>query len=366
MKYIVSGLSPGKGGVPKLLEYLQHNSSENFKLISPPKLIVKNKYLNYTIQWTILKIFRIRLLLLLNKTVILIHFQSIGLKTSKYLIKKNKAYLYLIDNTFFCLKSYNNRDENECLDCLRDYSNSIKNNCSSFHFKYSKLEYISFYKFLKTHTHKINFLTLSDTQSKLLKENLSLNISVQSLYFLTDDLINRQNSKVKSEKCTYDIVFHGSSHSSKGSNYIFKLANSLPEFSFLFPFDRNEIKFNISNTKNIFFKKVSWETGLQDFVINAKLVLTPSNWSNTPEASTLKSILENGSVAMLKTKYGYVNELKKFVLCLTGNIESDRVLILDYIKNNKKLNYSENASLFYNEYKSKVKNFINFFEINQK
>ena len=79
MKYIVSGLSPGKGGVPKLLEYLQFNCSENFKLITPPNLMVKNKYLNYAIQLIVLKIFRLRLLLLLNKTVILIHFQSIGL-----------------------------------------------------------------------------------------------------------------------------------------------------------------------------------------------------------------------------------------------------------------------------------------------
>lgn len=366
MKYIVSGLSPGKGGVPKLLEYLQFNSSENFKLITPPNLIIKNKYLNYAIQLIILKIFRIRLLFLFNKTVVLIHFQSIGLKTSKYLIKNNKTYLYLIDNTFFCLKSYNNRDENECLDCIKDYSSSVKNNCSSFHFKYSRSEYINFYEFLNTHTHKINFLTLSDTQSKLLKQNLSQNISVQSLYFLTDDLVNRQTSKIKSEKCDYDIVFHGSSHQSKGSNYILKLANSLPEFNFLFPFDRNEIKFNFKKTNNIFFKKFSWETGLQKSVINAKLVLTPSNWSNTPEASTLKSILENGSVAMLKTKYGYVNELEKFVLCLSGNIESDKVLILDYMKNNSKLNSSENSSLFFKEYNSKAKNFINFFEINQK
>ena len=94
--------------------------------------------------------------------------------------------------------------------------------------------------------------------------------------------------------------------------------------------------------------------------------MTPSNWSNTPEASTLKSILENGSVAMLKTKYGYVNELEKFVLCLTGNIESDIVMILHHMKNNSKLNSSEIASLFFKEYSSKAKNFINFFEINQK
>ena len=147
MKYIVSGLSPGKGGVPKLLEYLHVNSSENFKLITPPNLYIKNKYLNHFIQWGILKIFRIRLFFLYEKTVILIHFQSIGLKTSKYLIRNNQSFLYLIDNTFFCLKSYNNRNYNECLDCINDYSSSIKNNCSSFHFKYSVSKYIDFFEF---------------------------------------------------------------------------------------------------------------------------------------------------------------------------------------------------------------------------
>jgi len=363
MKYIISGLSPGKGGVPKLLEYLQVNSSENFKLITPLNLRIDNRYLNHIIQWVILKVFRLRVLFIYNKTVVLIHFQSIGLKTSMYLIRNNKPYLYLIDNTFFCLKSYNHRDDNECLDCVKDYSSAVKYNCSSFHFKHSRRAYVDFYEFLKNFTHKINFLTLSDTQTKLLKQNLSENISVESLYFLTEDLVNRHSNKFKAVYRNYDIVFHGSSHPSKGSKYILKLANSLSELTFLFPFDSNELKFQFRKTKNIFFETLSWETGLNKSVINAKLVVTPSTWSNTPEAATLKSIMDNGSVAMLKTKYGYVNELEEFVLCLTGNIEFDKVLIMDHIKNSTEAKSELKSTLFLNEYNSKAINFINFFEI---
>ena len=67
MKYIISGLAPGKGGVPKLLEYLQDFSSENFKLVTPPNFKVKNQYLNYYLQLLMLRIFRLALLLFRRK-----------------------------------------------------------------------------------------------------------------------------------------------------------------------------------------------------------------------------------------------------------------------------------------------------------
>ena len=240
MKYIISGLSPGKGGVPKLLEYLEENSSENFKILTPPKWRLKNQYLNYYYQLIILKLFRFRLLFLRGKDLILIHFQSIGLQTTKFLIKKNNSYLYLIDNTFFCLKSYNNRDNIECLDCLYDSSKSITNNCKSLNYNYKNNQFIDFYDFLKENYNKIKFLTLSDTQSKLLKKFISESIHVKSLYFLTNDLDSDHNSQSISNPLNFDFVFHGSDHPAKGSYYILKIAKFFPQYTFLFPFKNKD------------------------------------------------------------------------------------------------------------------------------
>lgn len=363
MKYIISGLAPGTGGVPKLLEYFKDNSSKNFKLITPPQVKVHNKYLNYLLQILILKVFRYRLFFIRNKTLVLIHFQSIGLKESKYLIRKNRVYLYLIDNTFFCLKSYNNRKGRECLDCLEESFSSVVNQCNSFHFKHSRKAYISFYKFLSDYSERIFFLTLSDTQAELLRRNFSVNISVQSLYFLTDDLDLKNFSVETDEENSFDIVFHGSSHPSKGSEYLLELSRILPEFKFLFPFDAHEICTQRSKPENAIFNLMSWETGLKESVANAKLVVTPSNWSNTPEASTLKSLLVNGKVAMLDTKFGYVNELRDSVLCLTGKIEEDKNLVRSYLKNQKTLFGRKTAERFSEDYMEKAKLFKEFFEI---
>jgi hypothetical protein len=361
MKYIISGLSPGEGGVPKLLEYLEENSSKNFKIVTPPKWKLKNQYLNYYYQLIILKIFRFRLLFIRRKDVVLIHFQSIGLDTTKFLIKNNNSYLYLIDNTFFCLKSYNNRNSKECLDCLYDSSKSIINNCKSLNYNYDNNQYIDFYDFLRENYNKIKFLTLSDTQSKLLKKFISDNIHVKSLYFLTNDLDhNNKSISNVSNISNFDFVFHGSDHPAKGSDYILKIAEFIPQYTFLFPFKNEDKLLRYNIPENVTFKVMSWETGLKESVQNARLVFTPSTWSNTPEASTLKSILENGNVAMIETEYGFVNELKNHVLCLTGNVSADIEIIIKYLQEKSNVFNSKN---FIYDYKLKAQSFKEFFEI---
>jgi hypothetical protein len=72
---------------------------------------------------------------------------------------------------------------------------------------------------------------------------------------------------------------------------------------------------------------MTWESGLREAVINAKCVLTPSIWSNTPEAATIKSFQFNGNVVMYNTNYGFGQELKNVTLQLTG-IESNDLKIL--------------------------------------
>jgi hypothetical protein len=338
MKYVISGLAPGFGGVPKLLEYINNNSDKNkITLLCPKAVSLKkeNKKKFYRllldrIERSLNSFLRILFLMsvqrLKNKEIVIIHFQSLGLKKTQKLLANNNSYLYLIDNTFFCLKSYNELDSNECIKCISKTVNEASNNkCSPFHFQYSINDYINFYEFLKLEYKNIKFLCLSDSQSKLLELQYGDKVKYESLYFLISDFENQlldiKFSKVSDD---YDFVFHGSNHSAKGSDYILKLANNLPDLKFLFPFNLTK---KYLPRENITFKHMTWESGLREAVINAKCVLTPSTWSNTPEAATIKSFQFNGNVVMYNTNYGFSQELKDVTLQLTG-VESKDLEIL--------------------------------------
>ena len=108
----------------------------------------------------------------------------------------------------------------------------------------------------------------------------------------------------------YDIVFHGKPLIAKGILYFIKLAIILPELTFFVPDTKENIKlvFNGDIPSNIFFKNITWETGLLEVVEDAKLVINPSLWSAPIEGALVKSAVHNSNVATVVSKYGYENE----------------------------------------------------------
>ena len=175
---------------------------------------------------------------------------------------------------------------------------------------------------------------------------------------MTNDFIRSAKPNRLSIPTTYDFVFHGNEHPAKGHEYVLGLAKDLPNYSFFFPFDLDHSPKNTC-LNNVTFKAVTWETGLKELVQSAKLVFTPSAWSNTPEAATIKSIAENGRVAVLNSKYGFDNELEGYVLCLYGEVKQDIELINSYIDSY----VNQFSSAFLVEYKVKAAEFVRYFEI---
>ena len=53
---------------------------------------------------------------------------------------------------------------------------------------------------------------------------------------------------------------------------------------------------------------MTWESGLQDYVVNAKVVIHPSQWSAPIEGALIKSAKLNSNVATVSTLFGYEAE----------------------------------------------------------
>ena len=139
---------------------------------------------------------------------------------------------------------------------------------------------------------------------------------------------------------TYDIVFHGKSILAKGLLYIIKLAEFLPEKSFLIPDDKENVLKVINSIKNlpknITFQKMDWETGLREHIISARLVINPSIWSAPIETALIRSMTLNQNVATVKTVYGYEKEIRsiKNHIRLSTNITIASKQIKTFFKKN--------------------------------
>jgi CDP-paratose 2-epimerase len=133
-KYLVSGIGISSFGVGRFIKHLDYlNDGTVFiikwKYIEAIRINKRNKkFLKlffYSILQSILIVkFYLLLFVIKNKEIIIIHPQTIGWKLTLRLIKRNKIKWYLIDNSFFCLKSYNYRSKvGECLDCIDSAEN---------------------------------------------------------------------------------------------------------------------------------------------------------------------------------------------------------------------------------------------------
>jgi hypothetical protein len=186
--------------------------------------------------------------------------------------------------------------------------------CQPFPTGMDKEENIFFLKKLKEYSNSLTFLAQSDLQRQLLQEHFGVTANIRVIGMDTGEI---EASRVKyiesiNSVCQYDIVFHGASIIAKGLLFVVELAEELPEYRFLVPDEIQNVR-DVTNRpipNNIICKKMTWETGLKDAVINARLVLNPSLWSATIEGALLKSAAFNKNVATIRTRFGYEGEIK--------------------------------------------------------
>ena len=269
----------------------------------------------YFIQKT-LHLFKTKGDVLKNANVMIFFPQSLSIEIIEKVFKEaNHVFLYVLDNSFFCVKSYNNMKGNmkECLKCL-DNSNFAKlNECETFPIRDDVDNMLTKMKKFHLHRDRLTFFAQNDNQNELLRRNYGDDISSYVVGMYPDDISINDivNNVVESG---FDVVFHASTHYAKGVDYFIELARCFPEYTFLLPYLSNvELDLIIKIMEipeNLSLKAIGWDSGLKSEVMRAKLVLCPSIWSASIEGALLKSMCYNGCVGVIKDiNYSFSMEL---------------------------------------------------------
>jgi hypothetical protein len=354
-KIIISGLSPGQGGVGNYMSYLIEKFPDT-KFIYPKRINTSFEFINKVFNYFTLQIIPFRILLINKKDVLILAQQYLSIKSMKHLIINNKASIYFMDNSFFCVKAYNYLSSNkgECFSCLNGKWENIKiNKCQPQPSIFTTKKLTKINQLILDNKKNIKFITLSKTNKNLLEKHLGKETKITHSYFLTKELLKVVKvSLIKTTviKNNFDFVFHGSDIESKGFNYFIELAKLLPEFTFFAPSNKQ------SNIKNLTFKNFRWESGLENVIKESKIILTPSLWSNTPEAAMLKSLKYNGCVGFIDTEFGFGKEMdKNSFISLTGDSMKDSVLLKSIVRDKDQIiSYKLNGSEYYDKYVKKA------------
>jgi hypothetical protein len=321
--YIVSGIGPGSSGVGRLMrELLPKAHSRGFKVVVydynyPLRSYLRNKKffsflaaLFLTFSQRIYFFFKIRSIF--GAKILFIHPQTAGMHNLFRLVKKNKIYFYVMDNSFFCMQSYNTHPihGSECLQCIISPDNADPA-CSPFPLKTTKEKEVESLKKIRIIAKKIIFLAQNRRQEELIRlvfggaQTHIVGMDTGEFQFLR----SIQKSDLNTEQ---SIVYHGATHLAKGVGYFISLAERIPGKKFIVPDSRFKVEQCIGRpveVNNIQFIPCSWETGLGQLVSEADLVVNPSLWSAPIEGALIKSFLGNPSVATVATQFGYEGEV---------------------------------------------------------
>ena len=341
----ISGIGPGEAGASGFYSYIEKISIDrNVPSIYPYKhksfrrLFYRNKieaiYYLLKINFHQL-IFIYKVLSLKSQKIILAHPQGIGLILTMFLIlRHNKINYYVLDNSFFCIQSYNfHPKEGECLRCLALKKYPFRD-CKSFPGIRPKFLHLFFIRFLMRNQKKIKFFFQNDKNLDLFKMHMKyIKVKYEKVGLLTTDIKSSFNdlgnikkiSKVKIKKKfslnfpnKKIIVFHGNNNDAKGTKVAYKIAELLPNYNFIFPFPKPRI--NLTN--NCFFVPCSWDTGLKEIITYADCVICTSVWSAPIEAALIKSIIYNGLVITAENVYSFSSEIPSDLKLLFKNESS--------------------------------------------
>ena len=326
-RYLISGIGPGPGGVGLLMVSLEPEyRSRGFDLItrrtsfSILRLLDRKKYFKIILEIINRSydsiIFTCKCLCVFRSEIVVIHPQTIGYLLFSYLVVFNRVSLYVMDNSFFCIRSYNTHPltNSECHECLS--SINPHDLCYPSPVKVPKYFNLLFLIWLQKVSRRINFLAQNNKQAMLLKAHFGngIRVSVVGMNAESSELpekYNHPNNFSITQNICYDIVFHGATSAAKGIYYLLELAHLLPEFKFLIPDTYSNVK-KMALTSlpfNVVCEEMNWETGLRDAVTCARLVINPSMWSAPIEGALVKSARFNKNVATVETLFGYESEI---------------------------------------------------------
>mgnify|MGYP001474997551 CR=1 FL=1 len=371
-KILISGIGQSDGGVGRLMKRLEPvATARGYSILSrrmiPLLPMIRNKkyltlFFELFLKFFSWFVFKFKTLFVRGDTILVLHPQSIGYKTFMRLVKTNTVYLYVMDNSFFCMMSYNYDKFNgsECLRCVSNPRNSFSE-CYSWPPLIRKKVAINYLEELMLYSESIVFLAQTRSQEKLLVEHFGNNIDCRVVGMEPVDLsfADIQSIDLTDISRDYDLVYHGSVHPAKGIIFFLQVSLLLPRLKIFIPMSLSAASSIFSDCKrlnNVTFQDCTWETGLENAVRKAKLVVNPSLWSAPIEGAFLKSLAYNGNVAVVNSKFGYSSEntFQNIVLKLPEDPSSAADLLKNYIDNSvdNGLKTKECLSNFYSSNKT--------------
>ena len=350
-KVLISGIGLSDGGVGRLMQRLEPVATERgYRILSrrmiPLSPLIRNKkyltlFFELFLKFFSWFVFKFKTLFVRGDTILILHPQSIGYKTFMRLVRTNTVYFYVMDSSFFCMMSYNynNLNGSECLRCISNPRNSFSE-CYFWPKLIRKKVAINYLEELMLYSKGIVFLAQTHSQEKLLVEHFGDKIDCRVVGMEPVDLSLADIQSIGLTDITrdYDLVYHGSIHPAKGIIYFLQISLLLPKFKIFIPMSLNAASSIFSDCmrlNNVTFQDCTWETGLEDAVRKAKLVVNPSLWSAPIEGAFLKSLAYNGNVAVVHSKFGFSSEhmFKNRVLKLPEDPASAADLLENYIDN---------------------------------
>lgn len=249
--------------------------------------------------------------------VVLIHPQTLGYKWTLEFIRASSrpVWLYLMDCSFFCVRSYNylSGENGPCLRCMGgNFINAEKNNCEPLDGERNVVIYFLAGLLKEVRNGKLRFLAQNEKQVELARRHFGAETVIKHAgIWASDWRCERRDGESRASQQDR-ILFHGDAFEAKGFLWTLNLAARLPEYTFLFPFDKPE---GLSETApNCIFKNIRWTTGLSDMTRACSLVLVPSLWSAPIEGALIKSLAVAPAVAVVENKTAFSSELSNDLL----------------------------------------------------
>jgi len=345
---VISGIPAGDSGTGRFVAHLQERMSElvgnRIKLISRPerpaqwqiKLWVRNKAYQRAVSEVLRYMFLLGrfwlgiylVWLRRNHTVILLHPQNLGYRLALRLIESRArpSLIYLLDNSFFCVVSYNHLkgESGSCLRCLEYGFDQIeKNGCKPFpRLDWTAVEFAPRLQNL-VKAGQVNVAAQNMRQAELAQKQFGLAALPRVIGLWTqdwDEVFSEKSWRLSngtSAAYTWDVLFHGHCLDAKGASWTALVAAQCPELRFMFPFPKPDW---LGASANCSFVPCTWESGLRDQMEKSRFVIVPSLWSAPIEGALVKSIACAEAVAVVDNPTSFCDELPgRMVLKLSAH-----------------------------------------------
>ncbi|WP_188261108.1 glycosyltransferase [Azospirillum tabaci] len=253
--------------------------------------------------------------LLSGVPVLLFHPQLIGFARTLSVIERSARppLLYLLDSSFFCVRSYNHRtgETGACTACLGGATEWAEaNGCLPF--PVSNPDAVAWIDRLRplVRAGRVRLLAQNARQAALARSQFGEAVPIPVIGMWTEELgrllAPASPGPPPAPDDAHTVVFHGTDHPAKGARWSVEVARHAPRLRFLFPFG---VPLACDPPGNAVFQPARWDNGLADAVARSAMTLVPSLWSAPIEAALVKSLACAPAVAVCGNPTAFSDEL---------------------------------------------------------